>query len=112
VVEVRGVKVLAVAIDADDAKVLRETGDKLRDKLGSGVVVLAGVGPDKVMLVAMVTADLQGKLHAGKLLSAAAVPLGGKGGGKPDLAQGGGKDAAKVPEALAAVRAAVEAAIG
>ena len=110
VVEVGGVKVLATSTEVDDAKVLRETGDKLRDKLGSGVLVLAGVGADKVTLVAMVTKDLVGRFHAGKLLGVAAEILGGKGGGKPDLAQGGGKDPAKVPEALAAVRAAVEAA--
>jgi alanyl-tRNA synthetase len=104
-VEVAGVKVLAAATEVDDAKVLRETGDQLRDKLGSGVVVLAGVGGDKVTLVAMVTKDLLGKLHAGKILGVAAEILGGKGGGKPDLAQGGGKDATRVPEALAAVKA-------
>ena len=108
VVDVDGVKVLAVAIDADDAKVLRETGDKLRDKLGSGVLVLAGVAADKVTLLAMVTKDLLPRFHAGKLLAIAAEIVGGKGGGKPDLAQGGGKDPARVPDALAAVRAAVE----
>ncbi len=108
-VDVGGVRVLAVAIDADDAKVLRETGDQLRDKLGSGVVVLAGVGADKVALVAMVTKDLLGKLHAGKIVGVAAEILGGKGGGKPDLASGGGKDPARVDEALAAVRAWVAA---
>jgi alanyl-tRNA synthetase len=103
--EVSGVKVLAAATEVDDAKVLRETGDALREKLGSGVVVLAGVAGEKVTLVAMVTKDLVGKLHAGKILGVAAEILGGKGGGKPDLAQGGGKDPARVPEALAAVRA-------
>ncbi|MBK9029831.1 MAG: alanine--tRNA ligase [Myxococcales bacterium] len=108
-VDVAGVKVLAAALDVDDVKVLRETGDKLRDKLGSGVLVLAGVSADKVMLVAMVTKDLLDRFHAGKLLAIAAEILGGKGGGKPDLAQGGGKDATKLPEALAAVRAAVAA---
>ncbi len=108
-VEVSGVKVLAAATEVDDAKVLRETGDQLRDKLGSGVIVLAGVGGDKVTLVAMVTKDLVGKLHAGKILGVAAEILGGKGGGKPDLAQGGGKDATRIPEALAAVKAWVAA---
>ena len=106
---VKGIKVLATTIDVDDAKVLRDTGDQLRDKLGSGVVVLAGVAaPDKVNLIAMVTKDLVGKVHAGKLLGAAAEVLGGRGGGKPDMAQGGGKDAAKVPQALAAARKWVE----
>ncbi|MEZ4402645.1 MAG: alanine--tRNA ligase [Kofleriaceae bacterium] len=109
-VDVAGVRLLAATLDVDDAKVLRETGDKLRDKLGSGVLMLAGVGADKVMLLAMVTKDLLGTHHAGKLLAIAAEHLGGKGGGKPDLAQGGGKDASKLPEAMAAVRAAVAAA--
>jgi len=105
-VDVQGVKVLAAAIDVDDVKVLRDTGDQLRDKLGSGVVLLAGIGgPDKVNLIAMVTKDLAGKLHAGKILGAAAEVLGGRGGGKPDMAQGGGKNAAKVPQALEAARA-------
>jgi alanyl-tRNA synthetase len=104
-VTVAGVKVLAAAIDVDDAKVLRDTGDQLRDKLGSGVVLLAGIGgPDKVTLLAMVTKDLQARLPAGKLLGAVAEVLGGRGGGKPDLAQGGGKDAAKVPQALEVAR--------
>ena len=94
-----------MSTEVDDVKVLRETGDQLRDKLGSGVLVLAGVGgPDKVSLIAMVTKDLAGKVHAGKLLGVVAEVLGGKGGGKPDMAQGGGKDAARVPEALALAR--------
>jgi alanyl-tRNA synthetase len=105
VVDVKGVKVLAAATEVDDVKVLRETGDQLRDKLGSGVLLLAGVGgPDKVSLIAMVTKDLAGKVHAGKLLGVVAEALGGKGGGKPDMAQGGAKDAAKVPEALELAR--------
>ena len=104
-VQIGSIKVLAAATEVDDAKVLRETGDQLRDKLGSGVIVLAGIGADKVTLIAMVTKDLLPKLHAGKILSIAAEILGGKGGGKPDLAQGGGKDATRVPEALAAVKA-------
>jgi len=108
-VDVGGVKVLAASIEVDDPKVLRDTGDGLRDKLGSGVVVLAGVAADKVALVAMVTRDLVATLPAGKLVGVAAEVLGGKGGGKPDLAQGAGKDPSKVPQALAAVRAWVAA---
>jgi alanyl-tRNA synthetase len=104
-VQIGDVKVLAVALEVDDAKVLRETGDQLRDKMGSGVLLLAGIGGDKVTLLSMVTKDLLGKLHAGKILAVAAEIVGGKGGGKPDLAQGGGKDPARVPEALAAVKA-------
>ena len=109
VVTVNGVKLLAASTEVDDVKVLRETGDALRDKLGSGVLLLAGVGgPDKVALIAMVTKDLTGRFHAGKLLGVVAEVLGGRGGGKPDMAQGGGKDAHKVPDALAAARRWVE----
>jgi alanyl-tRNA synthetase len=105
---IKGIKVLAAAVDVDDAKVLRDTGDQLRDKLGSGVVVLAGTGGAEVKLVAMVTKDLIGKVQAGKLLGDVAAQLGGRAGGKPDMAQGGGKDAAAVPAALAAARKWVE----
>ncbi|HEY4244739.1 MAG TPA: alanine--tRNA ligase [Kofleriaceae bacterium] len=108
VVTVKGVKVLAAAVEVDDAKVLRETGDQLRDKLGSGVVVLAGLGGAEIKLVAMVTKDLTGKVSAGKLLGEVATLLGGRAGGRPDMAQGGGKDAAGVPAALTAARKWVE----
>ncbi|HTJ42340.1 MAG TPA: alanine--tRNA ligase, partial [Kofleriaceae bacterium] len=87
--DVGGVKVLAAVTEVDDAKVLRETGDALRDKLGSGVIFLAGAGAEKVALVAMVTKDLVGRFSAGKLVGAVADALGGRGGGKPDMAQGG-----------------------
>ncbi len=108
-VTIKGVKLLAASIDADDAKALRDTADALRDKLGSGVLLLAGVGgPDKVALIAMVTKDLTARFHAGKLLGVVAEALGGRGGGKPDMAQGGAKDADKVPEALAIARRWVE----
>jgi alanyl-tRNA synthetase len=109
VVTVKGIKVLAAAVEVDDAKVLRDTGDQLKDKLGSGVVVLAGVGGAEVKLVAMVTKDLVDRVQAGKLLGAIAEILGGRAGGRPDMAQGGGKDAGAVPQALAAARAWVEA---
>ena len=99
---------LAAAVEVDDAKVLRDTGDQLRDKLGSGVVVLAGTGGAEVKLVAMVTKDLVDKVQAGKLLGEVAAALGGRAGGKPDMAQGGGKDAGAVPAALAAARKWVE----
>src|SRR6185312_9936126 len=87
-VTIKGIKVLAAAVDVDDAKVLRDTGDQLKDKLGSGIVVLAGTGGGEVRLVAMVTKDLVEKVHDGKLLQQVASLLGGKGGGKPDMAQG------------------------
>jgi len=107
-VVIKGIKVLAAAVDTDDAKVLRDTGDQLKDKLGSGVVVLAGTGGAEVKLVAMVTKDLADRVPAGKLLAQVAALLGGKAGGRPDMAQGGGKDAAAVPQALAAARQWVE----
>jgi alanyl-tRNA synthetase len=99
-VDVDGVKVLAASTEVDDVKTLRETGDRIRDKLGSGIVVLAGVGDGKVSLVAMVTKDLTQRFHAGKLLEVVAEATGGKAGGRPDMAQGGGKDPGKVREGL------------
>ena len=107
-ITVKGVKLLAAAVEVDDAKVLRDTGDQLRDKLGSGIVVLAGTGGSEIRLVAMVTKDLVDRVSAGKLLGEVATQLGGKAGGRPDMAQGGGKDVAAVPSALASVRAWVE----
>jgi alanyl-tRNA synthetase len=107
-VVVKGIKVLAAQVEVDDAKVLRDTGDQLRDKLGSGVLVLAGTGGDKVNLLAMVTKDLVERVQADKLLRDVASQLGGRGGGKADTAQGGLKDAAAVPQALAAARKWVE----
>jgi alanyl-tRNA synthetase len=108
VVTIKGIQVLAASVEVDDAKVLRDTGDQLRDKLGSGVIVLAGTGGAEVKLVAMVTKDLVGKVSAGKLLGEIAVILGGRAGGRPDMAQGGGKDASQVPAALGAARKWVE----
>jgi alanyl-tRNA synthetase len=108
VVTLKGIKVLAASVEVDDAKVLRDTGDQLRDKLGSGVIVLAGIGGSEVKLVAMVTKDLVGKVQAGKLLGEIATLLGGRAGGRPDMAQGGGKDASAVPAALTAARKWVE----
>ncbi|TMQ27060.1 MAG: alanine--tRNA ligase [Deltaproteobacteria bacterium] len=108
VVMIKGIKVLAASVEVDDVKVLRDTGDQLRDKLGSGVVVLAGTGGAEVKLVAMVTKDLVGKVSAGKLLGEIAPVLGGRAGGRPDMAQGGGKDPTQVPAALNAARKWVE----
>jgi alanyl-tRNA synthetase len=108
-VTIKGIKVIAAQVEVDDAKVLRDTGDQLRDKLGSGVVVLAGTGGPKVQLLAMVTKDLVGKVKAGEILGQVAALLGGRGGGKPDMAQGsGGSDPTQVPAALAAARKWVE----
>ncbi len=108
-VTIKGIKVLVAAVETDDAKVLRDTGDQLRDQLGSGVVLLAGTGGAEVKLIAMVTKDLVARLSAGKLLGEVAAKLGGRAGGKPEMAQGGGKDAAAVPQALEFARSWVEA---
>jgi alanyl-tRNA synthetase len=108
VTEVDGVKVLVTQTEVDDARALRETGDSLKIRLGSGIIVLAGIGQDKVSLLAMVTDDLTDRFNAGKLLQSIAAVLGGKGGGKADMAQGGGKDPSKVPEALARAKELVK----
>ncbi len=101
--EVGGIKVLAARSDVGDPKALREVADQLRGKLGSGVVVLAGVADGKVSLVAAVTADLIGRFNAGKIIGAISTTVGGKGGGRPEMAQGGGSDADKLDEALESV---------
>ena len=107
-VDVKGAKVLAVALEGADINALRETMDKLRDKLKSAVVVLASAVGGKVTLIAGVTADLTGKVKAGELVNMVAQQVGGKGGGRPDMAQAGGTEPAKLPAALASVLAWVE----
>ncbi len=102
-VEVKGLKVLAARLDGADAKTLRETLDKLKDKLGSAAIVLAAVDGDKVQLAAGVTRDAVGRVKAGDLVSHVAQQVGGKGGGKPDMAMAGGSDARALPAALASV---------
>jgi len=98
--EVNGVKVLAAQVEAPDAKALREMGDFLRDRLGSGVVILAAASNGKAQLLAMVTKDLVGKIHAGRIIQELAPLVGGRGGGRPDMAQGGGPKAEALAEAL------------
>jgi alanyl-tRNA synthetase len=100
---VDGVNLLAATLEGADANALRETMDKLKDKLKSAVIVLASVSDGKVSLAAGVTADLIGKLKAGELVNHVAGQVGGKGGGKPDMAMAGGTDASKLPEALSSV---------
>lgn len=102
-VEVEGVRVLAARLDGMQVKELRDTLDRLKDKLGSAAIVLATVDDDKVSLVAGVTRDLVKRLHAGKLVGEVAAQVGGKGGGRPDMAQAGGKNPAALDSALAAV---------
>jgi alanyl-tRNA synthetase len=88
--EIGGVKVLAAEVAISDAKTLRDFGDKLRDKLVSGVIVLGGKADDKALLLCMVTKDLASKFHAGNIIKELAPIVGGKGGGRPDMAQAGG----------------------
>jgi len=102
-VEIAGVKVLAATLDGADANALRETMDKLKDKLKSAAIVLASVSDGKVSLAAGVTADLTSKVKAGELVNFVAGQVGGKGGGKPDMAMAGGSDASQLPQALASV---------
>ncbi len=102
-VQVGAVKVLAVSLQGADAKALRETLDRLKARLGSAVIVLAAVEGGKVQLAAGVTPDCMARLKAGELVNFVAQQVGGKGGGKPDLAMAGGTDAAAVPQALASV---------
>ena len=104
-VDVNGIKVLAARLEGADAKALRETLDKLKDKLKSAVIVLAAVDGDKVQLAAGVTADCMGRVKAGELVNFVAQQVGGKGGGKADMAMAGGTDASKLASALASVQA-------
>src|SRR5690606_32076077 len=104
-VDVKGIKVLAAKLEGADAKTLRETMDKLKDKLKSAAIVLAAVDGAKVQIAAGVTADHTAKIKAGELVNFVAQQLGGKGGGKPDMAMAGGTEAAGLPKALASVQA-------
>ncbi|WOJ96347.1 alanine--tRNA ligase [Congregibacter brevis] len=102
-IEVDGVKVLATAVDGADSGSLRGIMDQCKNKIGSGVILLAAVNDDKVALVAGVTKDLTDRVRAGDLMREFAGRLGGKGGGRPDMAQGGGTEPALLPAALEAV---------
>ncbi|WP_296253927.1 alanine--tRNA ligase [Pseudomonas sp. UBA4194] len=110
-VDVKGVKVLAARIDGQDGKALLALVDQLKNKLGQGVILLGGVHEDKVVLVAGVTKELTTRLKAGDLMKQAAAAVGGKGGGRPDMAQGGGVDAGALESALALTVPFVEQAI-
>jgi alanyl-tRNA synthetase len=107
-VEVKGVKVLAATLEGADAKALRETADMLKDKLKSCVVVLGSTEGGKVTLIASVTQDLISKIKAGDLVNHVAQQVGGKGGGRPDMAQAGGTEPAKLSSALQSVSAWIE----
>src|SRR5512135_299231 len=107
-IAVRGVNVLAAALENADAKSLRETLDKLKDRLKSAAIVLGSVSDGRVSLVAGVTSDLIAKVKAGELVNFVAQQVGGKGGGRPDMAQAGGTEPAKLPRALESVQGWVE----
>ncbi|HYF42704.1 MAG TPA: alanine--tRNA ligase, partial [Ramlibacter sp.] len=103
-VDVKGIKVLAARLEGADAKTLRDTMDKLKDKLKTAAIVLAAVDGGKVQIAAGVTADSMGKVKAGDLVNFVAQQVGGKGGGKADMAMAGGTDATKLPAALQSVQ--------
>jgi alanyl-tRNA synthetase len=105
---INGVKVLARRVENMDAKDLRDFGDKLRDNIKSGILALGTAKDDKVSLIVMVSKDLVPKFHAGNIIKEMAAVLGGTGGGKPDLAQAGGKDPAKLDAALEALYTIIE----
>ncbi len=107
-IEVNGVKIVAALLEGADIKILRETLDKLKDKLKSAAIVLAAVADGKVMLIAGVTADITNKVKAGELVNAVAQQVGGKGGGRADMAQAGGTQPESLATALASVSAWVK----
>jgi alanyl-tRNA synthetase len=110
--EVRGVKVIAEVVPAVDRPAMRVLADELRDKLGSGVVVLGTPIEGKAALVAMVSKDLSRKLHAGKIIAKIAPRVGGSGGGKPELAEAGGKDSGGLADAIEESYSVVETLLG
>ncbi len=104
-IDINGLKVLAAQLDGADVKTLRETMDKLKDKLKSAAIVLGAVSDGgRFSLIAGVTADATGKVKAGELVNFVAQQVGGKGGGRPDMAQAGGTEPANLPAALAGVK--------
>ena len=106
--EVKGAKVLAVSIEDADSRVLRETLDKFKDKFKSCIVVLGAIEDGRVKLIAGVTADLTPKVKAGELINFVALQVGGKGGGRADMAQAGGTEPDNLPSALESVAGWVE----
>jgi alanyl-tRNA synthetase len=110
--DVRGVKVLAHRVDNLERSQMRTLVDQLRDKLGSGVVVLGSATDGNVSLIASVTKDLTSRVQAGKVIGPVAQKVGGKGGGRPDMAEAGGKDPAALDSALAEVYNVVESLLG
>ncbi|HEY2337941.1 MAG TPA: alanine--tRNA ligase [Burkholderiales bacterium] len=107
-IDVKGAKVLVATLDGADAKTLRDTMDKLKDRLKSAAIVLGAVNDGKVSLIAGVTSDLTAKVKAGELVNFVAQQVGGKGGGRPDMAQAGGTEPGNLPTALESVKSWVE----
>ena len=102
-IEINGVKVLAIELKNTDAKGLRDSMDKLKDKLGTTAIVLGAIEDDKVRLIAGVSKDVTGRVKAGELVNHVATQVGGKGGGRPDLAQAGGTQPENLSKALESV---------
>ena len=102
--EIKGIRVLATVVDAPDAKTLRDFGDKLRDKIQSGIILLGSRSGDKAMLLCLITKDLTNRYHAGNIIKEIAPIVGGSGGGRPDMAQAGGSQ----PENISKVFPALE----
>jgi alanyl-tRNA synthetase len=98
--EINGVRVLAVSVDTDDIKTLRDVGDKLRDRIQSGIILIGSRAGDKAMLLCLVTKDLTKKYHAGNIIKEIAPIVGGSGGGRPDMAQAGGTKPENLQQAL------------
>ncbi len=109
---IEGIKLLAKRVSIGDPKTLREAADALRDRIGSGVVVLAGEHEGKASLLVAVTKDLQGRVHAGHMVAALAAHVDGRGGGRPDLAQAGGPNVGGLDSALVAAKAVLSAELG
>ena len=107
-IEIKGIKVLAAKLEGADAKTLRDTMDKLKDKLKTAVIVLAAVEGGKVQIAAGVTPDSVDKVKAGELVNFVAQQVGGKGGGKADMAMAGGTDPSRLGDALASVQGWVQ----
>jgi alanyl-tRNA synthetase len=104
----KGVKVLAAKVQGLDRSQMRDLADSLRNKWKTGVVVLATADDSKIAIISAVTKDLTARVHAGKLAGSVAAAVGGKGGGRPDMAEAGGSNAEALPEALESVYTAVE----
>jgi alanyl-tRNA synthetase len=98
--EIKGVRVLAVSVDTDDVKTLRDVGDKLRDRIQSGIILIGSKAGDKAILLCLVTKDLTARYHAGNIIKEIAPIVGGSGGGRPDMAQAGGTKPENLQQAL------------